>query len=115
MSGRNQPSANGPSLIKAPKVRIFLLPLSKDTWQTWCMRRTENPENVVRVHECPRHNAGIAQSVERRSPKPKVVGSSPSACAIILGCCIAAIAGDCKSPVFGHRRFESYRPNNMLP
>ena len=39
------------------------------------MRRTENPENVVRVHECPRHNAGIAQSVERRSPKPKVVGS----------------------------------------
>ena len=115
MSGRNQPSAKGPSLTKAPKVRIFLLPLSKDTWQTWCMRRTENPENVVRVHECPRHNAGIAQLVERRSPKPKVVGSNPSACANILGRRIAAIAGDCKSPVFGHRRFESYRPNSMLP
>ena len=44
-----------------------------DTWQTWCMRRTENPENVVRVHECPLQYAGIAQSVERRSPEPKVV------------------------------------------
>ena len=30
-----------------------------------------------------------------------------------LGCRIAAIAGDCKSPVFGHRRFESYRPNKL--
>ena len=24
-----------------------------DLWQTWCMRRTENPENVVRVHGGP--------------------------------------------------------------
>ncbi len=45
------------------------------------MRRTENPENVVRVHECPLDYAGIAQMVERRSPKPNVVGSNPSACA----------------------------------
>ncbi len=22
-------------------------------WQTWCMRRTENPENVVRIHKIP--------------------------------------------------------------
>ena len=25
-----------------------------ELWQTWCMRRTENPENVVRLHEAPR-------------------------------------------------------------
>ena len=24
-------------------------------WQTRCMRRTENPENVVRFHETPQH------------------------------------------------------------
>lgn len=24
-----------------------------DLWQTWCMRRTENPVNVVRVHGGP--------------------------------------------------------------
>ena len=24
-----------------------------ELWQTWCMRRTENPENVVRLHEVP--------------------------------------------------------------
>lgn len=24
-------------------------------WQTRCMRRTENPENVVRFHETPPH------------------------------------------------------------
>ena len=24
-------------------------------WQTRCMRRTENPENVVRFHETPLH------------------------------------------------------------
>lgn len=24
-------------------------------WQIWYMRRTENPENVVRVHETPQH------------------------------------------------------------
>ena len=28
-----------------------------------------------------------------------------------LECRIAAIAGDCKSPVFGHRQFESARSN----
>ena len=62
---RNQPSAKGPSLQKAPKVRHrFSASLAKnlsvsasmDTWQTWCMRRTDNPENGVRVHECPHVN-----------------------------------------------------------
>ncbi len=24
-----------------------------ELWQTWCMRGTENPENVVRLHEVP--------------------------------------------------------------
>ena len=24
-----------------------------ELWQTWCMRRTENPQNVVRLHEVP--------------------------------------------------------------
>lgn len=24
-----------------------------ELWQTWCMRRTENPENVVQLHEAP--------------------------------------------------------------
>ena len=32
---------------------LFLQPLL-ELWQTWCMRRTENPENVVRIHEVPR-------------------------------------------------------------
>ena len=34
-------------------VRIHLGQLSKELWQTWCMRRTENPENVVQLHEAP--------------------------------------------------------------
>lgn len=25
----------------------------KELWQTWCMRGTENPDNVVRFHEAP--------------------------------------------------------------
>ena len=48
---RNQPSAKGPSLKKAPKVRHrFSASLAKnlsasasmDIWQTWCMRRPES-------------------------------------------------------------------------
>ena len=27
-----------------------------ELWQTWCMRRTENPENVVRLHEVPQED-----------------------------------------------------------
>ena len=72
-------------------------------WQTRCMRRTENPENVVRFHETPLHggnssagqNAGLwirrsrvrifpfphhARMVKwltRRSAKPLLAGSSP--------------------------------------
>lgn len=30
----------------------------KDSWQIWYMRRTENPKNVVRVHENP-HNENV--------------------------------------------------------
>ena len=26
-----------------------------ELWQTWCMRRTENPENMVRLHEAPQY------------------------------------------------------------
>ena len=51
VSGRNQHTANVPS-CKASKVRILLPPLM-ELWQTWCMRRTENPENVVQLHEVP--------------------------------------------------------------
>ena len=25
----------------------------KELWQTWCMRWTENPVNMVRIHEVP--------------------------------------------------------------
>ena len=50
------------------------------------MRRTENPENMVRIHEVPLDTLG-------RSP--------------------AATRTDCKSVVIRLRRFESYRPNNM--
>lgn len=30
--------------------------ISKELWQTWCMCGTENPENVVRLHEAPLKN-----------------------------------------------------------
>lgn len=33
-----------------PRVRIPPLP-REELWQTWCMRWTENPVNVVRIHE----------------------------------------------------------------
>ena len=29
----------------------------RELWQTWCMRRTENPENVVRLHEVPQEDS----------------------------------------------------------
>ena len=38
-------------------VRIHLGQQSKELWQTWCMRRTENPENVVQLHEAPQETA----------------------------------------------------------
>ena len=38
-------------------VRIHLGQQSKELWQTWCMRRTENPENVVQLHEAPQKTA----------------------------------------------------------
>ena len=33
--------------------------MTKELWQTWCMRRTENPENVVRIHEVPPEDGQI--------------------------------------------------------
>ena len=33
--------------------RCMIMNIYKELWQTWCMRRTENPENVVRLHEAP--------------------------------------------------------------
>ena len=32
-----------------------------ELWQTWCMRGTENPENVVRLHEAPLKKSGVLQ------------------------------------------------------
>lgn len=34
-------------------ISFFFLSTQTELWQTWCMRRTENPENVVRFHEAP--------------------------------------------------------------
>ena len=36
-----------------------------ELWQTWCMRRTENPENVVRLHEAPQLIFGSAPAATR--------------------------------------------------
>lgn len=33
--------------------------MTKELWQTWCMRRTENPENVVRIHKVPPEDGQI--------------------------------------------------------
>ena len=38
----------------------------RELWQTWCMRRTENPQNVVRLHEVPQimpYGITVAQQV----------------------------------------------------
>ena len=37
-----------------PEMEVRPLPGAQmEFWQTWCMRRTENPENVVQFHETP--------------------------------------------------------------
>ena len=61
VSGRYQHIANVPSR-KAPKVRILLLPHKLELWQTWCMRWTENPDNVVQLHEVPQENNEVFSS-----------------------------------------------------
>ena len=39
-----------------PEIEVRVLTeIQMEFWQTWCMRRTENPENVVRLHETPQH------------------------------------------------------------
>lgn len=41
-----------------PGMEVRILPEAPmESWQTWCMRRTENPENVVRIHGTPRHGS----------------------------------------------------------
>ena len=37
------------NLLKESSCSITFM--TKELWQTWCMRRTENPENVVRIHK----------------------------------------------------------------
>ena len=43
-------------------------------WQTWCMRRTENPENVVRLHETPLHgdDSSVGQNAGLWIRRPRV-------------------------------------------
>lgn len=56
-------------------------------------------------------SAGVAQLVERPTCNRMVEGSIPFASKFSWGCRIVAIAGDCKSPTFGFRVFESHRPH----
>ena len=52
-----------------------------ELWQTWCMRGTENPENVVRLHEAPLKNSGVLQWQRGWTVNPlsdDFVGSSPT-------------------------------------
>ena len=59
----------------------FFLSTQTELWQTWCMRRTENPENVVRFHEAPLKNSGVLQWQRGWTVNPLsdgFVGSSPT-------------------------------------
>ena len=52
-----------------------------EPWQTWCMRRTENPENVVRIHEALLLHSGVLQWQRGWTVNPlsnDFVGSSPT-------------------------------------
>ena len=43
-----------------------------ELWQTWCMRRTENPENVVRLHEVPQEDGlNVSYCDYARAPSSK--------------------------------------------
>lgn len=59
LSGLKQHSAKVPSHLGLRRFESFCF-RQLEFWQTWCMRGTENPENVVRVHEIPQ-NAPVAQ------------------------------------------------------
>ena len=55
--------------------------ICKELWQTWCMRGTENPENVVRLHEAPLENLGVLQWQRGWTVNPlsdDFAGSSPA-------------------------------------
>lgn len=60
-------------------MQSFYFRFLMELWQTWCMRRTENPENVVRIHKVP----------------------------LLLGCSPAATRADCKSAVIRLHRLAS--------
>lgn len=49
-----------------------------ELWQTWCMRWTENPVNVVRFHEVPlKYIVEIPERLMGRSAKSLFIGSNP--------------------------------------
>lgn len=57
-SAADSESASGGSIPSGATYNMEL-------WQTWCMRRTENPENVVRLHEAPQLIFGSAPVATR--------------------------------------------------
>ena len=62
-------------------VRVSHESQTMEPWQTWCMRRTENPENVVRIHEAPLLHSGVLQWQRGWTVTPlsnDFVGSSPT-------------------------------------
>ena len=63
----------------ADDMQSFYFRFLMELRQTWCMRRTENPENVVRIHKAP----------------------------LLLGCSPAATRADCKSAVIRLHRLAS--------
>ena len=60
LSGLKQHSAKVPSHLRLRRFESFCF-RQMEFWQTWCMRGTENPENVVRIHEIPQKYAPVAQ------------------------------------------------------
>ena len=69
--------------------RMLLLPQKKESWQRWSMRRTENPENVVRVHKIPLEMEIVVQLVECQIVALVVTGSNP----VILPNCFVSLVG----------------------
>ena len=75
-------SSEHPVVGSSPTLITFM-----ETWQTWCMRRTENPENEVRLLKAPQ----------------------------LLRCSPAATRADCKSAAIRLRGFESLYLNETYP
>ena len=57
-----------------------------ESWQTWCMRRTENSENMVRLHEIPLQcfgsSIGKSISLRTRGSQVRILPEVPD----IAGC-----------------------------